>query len=315
MSEVQKGVIAEPNLHAINLFLNVIDDDIAAIRTKLAQCLELFEDYEREYYEAMVTGLVAVGQGFWLDCYGYPMPSELHAFPDLQVEDRSAPSSPVDLLLIIRADRLDTCYELAKQLYDLFGQQVELVDQVTTLRYLDGREITGFQMCQENPRGQERLDIASVSEQDPNFIGGSYVHTQRFRLDLARWNTLSERQQEQIIGRSKRYNLPLEERSMGSHDFRLSAAFPHATHYGLINQSMPFADVREQGLLFVSCAHSSRAFRDLIHSRYYGDANGNYDLLLDYMIAETGGAFFAPSVQFIQQAILEPADSVTDTDN
>jgi putative iron-dependent peroxidase len=33
----------------------------------------------------------------------------------------------------------------------------------------------------------------------------------------------------------------------------------------------------------------------------FGDEEGTYDKLLDYTTAETGGAFFAPSITFIKQ--------------
>ena len=60
MSQPQKGICAEPNLHAQYILLNVIDEDTHAIRAKLARTLELFEHYDNEHYEAMVTGVVAV---------------------------------------------------------------------------------------------------------------------------------------------------------------------------------------------------------------------------------------------------------------
>ena len=61
MTQPQKGICAEPNLHAQYLLLNVIDDDCEAVRAKLARVLDIFEHFESEHYEAMVTGVVAIG--------------------------------------------------------------------------------------------------------------------------------------------------------------------------------------------------------------------------------------------------------------
>ena len=57
MTQPQKGICAEPNLHAQYLLLNVIDDDSEAVRAKLARVLDIFEHFESEHYEAMVTGV------------------------------------------------------------------------------------------------------------------------------------------------------------------------------------------------------------------------------------------------------------------
>ena len=57
MTQAQKGICAEPNLHALYLIFNVIDDEEQAIRSKLAYILELFTHFDEEYYEAMKTAM------------------------------------------------------------------------------------------------------------------------------------------------------------------------------------------------------------------------------------------------------------------
>jgi putative iron-dependent peroxidase len=51
--------------------------------------------------------------------------------------------------------------------------------------------------------------------------------------------------------------------------------------------------------MFISCATSHQPFESLLHSRIFGDENGDYDRLLDFTNAETGAAFFAPPIGFI----------------
>jgi putative iron-dependent peroxidase len=46
----------------------------------------------------------------------------------------------------------------------------------------------------------------------------------------------------------------------------------------------------------------------MLHSRIFGDEMGHYDRLLDYSNAETGAAFFAPSIQFIKRHAKEYDD-------
>lgn len=301
MTQPQKGVCAEPNLHAQYLLLNVIDEDTHAIRAKMARALELFELYDNEHYEAMVTGMIAVGVQYWPEVYPEVYPKELRPFPDMQSDDRCAPSTPCDLFIQIRADRQDICFSLGLEIMDLFRLHVEMVDHVHAFRYIDGRDFTGFLIAPNNPRGMQKLDVAVVGDDDPELAGGSYVHIQKFQHDYRRWHSLTERQQEQIMGVSREHHLESPEATSASHFVRMKAADADGNAVPLLNQSMPYGDMREQGLFGVSCAASSNAFRTQLHSRVFGDENGDYDRLLDFSVAQSGAAFFAPSIPFIKE--------------
>jgi putative iron-dependent peroxidase len=305
MSQPQKGVCAEPNLHAQYLLFNVVDDDFPAMREKLSRLLDVFEFFDEEHYEAMVSGVIAVGTHFWEELYPNSMPQELGAFPDMQSEDRCAPVLPCDLFIQIRADRLDICHAIGIQVLELLRVHVELVEQVSAFRYLDGRDLTGFLISEDNPRGMKKFDIAIVGDDDPDFAGGSYIHVQRYRHDMTRWNALSERRQEAIMGKTKEHNLPLVDTGRSSHAFRTRLNGPQGEYPSLLKQSMPYGDMLMQGLFFVSCANNSKSFREMLHSRIFGDEMGHYDRLLDYSNAETGAAFFAPSIQFIKNSAKE----------
>ncbi|GEA10124.1 Dyp-type peroxidase [Alteromonas sp. KUL49] len=301
MTQPQKGICAEPNLHAQYLLFNVVDEDSEAVRAKLARVIDVFEHFENEHYEAMVTGIVAVGPGYWTDLYPGLIPPELAPFPDMQCEDRSAPTMPCDLFIQIRADRLDICHAIGIEVMNLLRLHVELVEQIRGFRYLDGRDLNGFIYAPENPRGMRRRETAIIGEYDPDFCGGSYLHVQRYRHDLRRWHSLSARQQEQVMGVTQEHNLESVERSQSSHCERASVVNPDDGMPGLIKQGMPYGDMRTQGLFFVSCSASAQPFRAMLHSQIYGNGDGDYDRWLDYSNAETGASFFAPSVTFIRQ--------------
>ncbi len=69
----------------------------------------------------------------------------------------------------------------------------------------------------------------------------------------------------------------------------------------MLRQGMPYGDMSVQGLYFVSCASSPKPFTKMLDSMIFGDEEGTHDKFLDYTTAETGGAFFAPSVTFIKK--------------
>nr|WP_136251400.1 Dyp-type peroxidase [Ningiella ruwaisensis] len=305
MTQAQKGICAEPNLHAQYLLFNVVDDDMQAIRSKLATCLDIFDHFDEEHYEAMVSGVVAIGTNFWSELYPEDAPSALSPFPDMQSEDRCAPVIPCDLFVQIRADRLDICHAIGIEIMDCLRLHTELVEQIRAFRYLDGRDLTGFVITEDNPRGMKKFAIATVGDEDLAFKGGSYVHVQRYRHDMTRWQALSEKRQEGIIGRTKEHNLPVIDSGLSSHAFRTKITGANGEYPIFLNQSMPYGNMSVQGLYFVSCANHPNAFKNLLHSRIYGDQNGHYDKLLDYTNAETGAAFFAPSIAFVRsQALL-----------
>ena len=54
-----------------------------------------------------------------------------------------------------------------------------------------------------------------------------------------------------------------------------------------------------QGLFFVSYCHSPEPFNIMLKSMIQGDGEGHYDHMLKYTEAQTGVAFFAPSLNFL----------------
>ncbi len=302
MSQPQKGVCAEPNLHAQYLMFNVIDDDAQVIRAKLAHILDVFEHYDNEHYEAMVSGMIAVGNNYWSELYPGPVPVELSPFPDMQCEDRHAPVSPCDLFIQIRADRADVCFAIGCEVCEILKTHVELFEEIKGFRYLDGRDLHGFVIGSDNPKGMRKLDVAIVGDEDPDFAGGSYVHVQRYHVEFDRWHRLPKKFQEEIMGRHKESDRPLDEEELAdySHLVRSRCQDEDGTRHLILNQSMPYGDMTIKGLFLVACAHSPEVFAAILKSMIFGDEQGNYDKWLDYAVAETGAAFFAPSQTFIK---------------
>ncbi|MAD15850.1 MAG: peroxidase [Alteromonadaceae bacterium] len=303
MPQPQKGICAEASLHALYLLLNVNDDDDSVMRKKIAQAVDLFAHYDEEHYEAMVTGVVAVGSSYWHDLYPGLIPVELAPFPDMHCDDRSAPVAPCDLFIQIRADRADICHALAMEIMRLLGSHVDLIEDIRGFRYLDGRDLSGFIYADDNPKGMQKLDVALVGELDPDFAGGSYIHVQRYRHNIAKWEQLSTYHQEYIMGRKKSDNSPLSEafKSPRSHYDCTQITDNESRPMRILRQSMPYGDMHVQGLFFVSCARSPKPFEHMLRNMIMNDENGDYDLFLDYTSAETGAAFFAPSLTFIKQ--------------
>ena len=108
-------------------------------------------------------------------------------------------------------------------------------------------------------------------------------------------------EQELIIGRTKMDDIEMSKDDMpeSSHVHRASVKDDNGNSLELMRQSMPYGNLYEQGLLFISyCAQASN-FERILFNMVYGSDEGTYDHLLNYTTAETGAAFFAPSVDFL----------------
>lgn len=303
MAREQFGVYAEPNLHGSYLLFNVLDDKNDFIRAALSRLPALFENYADQFSEANLIGVVAIGAAYWDEFYPQARPKLLSAFPAMNSEDRIAPVNSYDIYLEIRSDRADVNHIVSSKVCQLLADSVELIEQVQAFRFLDGRDLTGFVDGTENPQGLHRKEVAIINEQDDvEFAGGSYLHIQRYQHNLALWDSLADNEQENVYGRTKFDNIEYanEDKPLTAHTKRTSLKDEAGNSLEILRQSMPYGDMKQKGLFFVSYCHSPKPFEIMLSSMIHGDEHGNVDHLLTYTQAETGAAFFVPSLNFLE---------------
>lgn len=303
MNQPQTGVYAEPNLHGITILLNVMTDDVEVMQRKIARIPQLLDGLEQRFSEAMLNGLVAIGSDYWDVLYPEVRPLQLSGFPDCSDGDRQTPRESADLLMSIRSDRFDVNFLAARTLLEWLGHDVEIIDQINTFRYLDGRDLFGFIEAPDNPHGMRRRDV-SVIQDDPVFQGSSYLFTQKFRYDLRRWEQLSVTIQEHVMGRKKVTGKRISEAtlSMVTHAQKNRLVDQHDQPYELLRQNMPWGSLREQGLFAMYFSHQPQHLVQWLKTRYHADEQGDYDPLLDYMEAVANAAYFVPSIEFLQRS-------------
>ncbi|AAZ27298.1 Dyp-type peroxidase [Colwellia psychrerythraea] len=302
MAREQFGICAEPNLHGNYLLFNALDDKNAFIRAAISRLPKLFDNYSDQFSEANLIGVVAIGDAYWDEFYPQARPAMLAPFPAMHSDDRVAPTNSYDIYIEIRSDRADVNHIVSTKVCELLGDSVELIEQVQAFRFLDGRDLTGFVDGTENPQGLHRREVALVKEQDDiNFTGGSYLHTQRYQHNLTLWGSLAEHEQEDVYGRTKLDNVEYdsEDKALTAHTKRTSLKDEQGNSIEIVRQSMPYGDMKRKGLFFVSYCQSPKPFETMLKSMIHGDGHGNSDHLLKYTQAETGSAFFAPSLTFL----------------
>lgn len=309
MAREQFGICSEPNLHGTYLIFNALDNKTAFLRTALSRLPSMFNHYADQFSEANLSGVVAIGANYWDELWPYARPQELTTFPMMQNDDRIAPATSGDIYIEIRSDRADVNHIVSTKVCELLANAVELIEQTRAFRYLDGRDLTGFVDGTENPQGHHRREVALVKEeQDAAFAGGSYLHIQRYRHNLNLWNMLKDKEQEDIFGRTKIDNIEYAgaDKPLTSHTKRTALKDDDGKSIEILRQSMPYGDMKTQGLFFVSYCHSPQPFTIMLKSMIQGDGEGHFDHMLRFTEAQTGAAFFAPSLNFLEAMVDEP---------
>jgi putative iron-dependent peroxidase len=158
------------------LVLSVLDTPEATktVRSILARISGLSKNVAIRDLDASFACTVGIGSEVWARITGFPRPAELHPFPAVEGRVHTAPSTLGDLLFHIRSERRDLCFEFERQLMDMLGDPVEVVDETVGFRYFDVRDLLGFVDGTANPVGPAVNASILVAEQDETAVCGSY---------------------------------------------------------------------------------------------------------------------------------------------
>ncbi|WP_118180288.1 Dyp-type peroxidase [Paraburkholderia phosphatilytica] len=288
-------------------------DDAAAVRAWCADIAALVRSVGARAPTANLSCVCGFGSDAWDRLFGAPRPAALHPFRETGPAGRHAPATPGDVLLHIRADHMDLCFELATQLLEPLGDSLTVVDEVHGFRYFDLRGIIGFVDGTENPAGNEAVKFTTIGDEDPTYAGGSYVMVQKYLHDMSAWNALTVEQQERVIGRTKLSDIELNAavKPSSSHS-SLTTLDENGEEVKILRHNMAFGHpgAKEFGTYFIGYARSPAPLEQMLDNMFVGRPPGNYDRLLDYSRAITGGLFFVPAVAMFDELASSDPSSV-----
>ena len=272
------------------------------VRALLADVSALKRSVGFRIPEGELTCIASLGSGLWDRLFGWPRPAGLHPFRELAGSRHTAVATPGDLLFHIRAHRLDLCFELARQLTQRLAGSARVVDEVHGFRSFDERDLLGFVDGTENPEGAAAFAAVVIGDEDPEFAGGSYVIVQKYVHDLVTWDALPVEEQERVIGRSKLSDIELADdvKPTNSH-VALNTIVDGGGERQIVRLNMPFGRVGagEFGTYFIGYARMPDVIEQMLSNMFLGKPAGNYDRILDFSTAVTGGLFFAPAAGFL----------------
>jgi putative iron-dependent peroxidase len=196
---------------------------------------------------------------------------------------------------------MDLCFELATQIMSRLSGAVSTVEEVHGFKYFDERDLLGFVDGTENPAGDEASRAVLIGDEDPAYAGGSYVLVQKYVHDLTAWNALKVEDQESAIGRTKLDNIEIRDKASNSHVALNTIDDPDGNELKILRDNMPFGSVKsgEFGTYYIAYAATPDVPEQMLRRMFLGDPWGNYDRILDFSTALTGGLFFVPTAEFL----------------
>ncbi|PHH61802.1 hypothetical protein CDD81_7966 [Ophiocordyceps australis] len=283
------------------IVLTVADkpDAIKTVRSAIAGISGLAKSVGVRDSTSSFACTVGIGSRVWDQLMGMPRPAELHPFEEIKGNTHTAVSTPGDLLLHIRSDRRDICFEFERQLMKQLGSAVQVEDTTVGFRYFDLRDLLGFVDGTANPIGPAVPESVLVAEEDGECAGGSYIVVQKYLHNLSTWEKLPSEKQEAIIGRTKLDNIELDDApppDQKSHKTLATIQDDQGNEHDILRDNMPFGSpgTDEFGTYFIGYSRRLWVTERMLQRMFVGDPPGMHDRILDYSEAKTGCVFFAP---------------------
>lgn len=267
---------------------------------------------------ARLSCIVGIGRDLWDRLHFDKRPQELRPFARIEGAAHAAPSTPGDLLFHIRSERPDLCFEFERILLNSLGDGVTVVDEVSGFRYFDARDLLGFIDGTANPTGLALPASALVGDEDPDFVGGSYVVVQKYLHDLSAWSRIPTPLQEAIIGRTKIDNIEIDDDAAPrkSHKSLATIVDADGNEHDILRDNMPFGrpGQKEFGTYFIGYSRYLWVIEKMLQRMYVGDPPGAYDRLLDFSTPHTGTTFFAPTRPTLQALVQGAQEKLATSD-
>jgi len=317
-------VVGELSSAMVIVVATIVPGGEDAVREALADFGDLVDSAGFGYPTDDLSCVTGFGSDAWDRLFGSPKPAELHPFAALEGPRFAAPATPGDLLLHIRAENPGLCFDLARRLVDRLGSAITIVDEAHGFRYLDRRDLLGFVDGTANPHGGQALNAALIGPGEP-FEGGSYLIVQKYLHDLTAWNSLSVGEQERVIGRTKLENIeiPDAQKPADSHVALTTVTDESGEELDIMRFNMPFGELKtgEFGTYFIGYAASAGVIEQMLRAMFLGtDDAPRGDRILEFSVAVTGGLFFVPPADFLddppdpaqaaRQALPNPVSSI-----
>ncbi|MBI3772596.1 MAG: Dyp-type peroxidase [Gammaproteobacteria bacterium] len=282
MSDIQQGILADVPATARHLFFTSTPDNQPA--RALRALANLVEG------ETIVAGL---GQSL-VQALGKNIPG-LSVFPRYAGVGFDVPSTPAALWCWLRGDDRGELLHLTRQIEHALVPDLVLTQTIDAFRFQSGRDLTGYEDGTENPKGEAAIDAAIVKDTGPGLDGASFVAVQQWLHNFEHFETMQPEEQDNVIGRRRRDNQEITDAPPSAHVKR-TAQESFDPEAFVLRRSMPWADDKRAGLVFVAFGKSTAAYEAQL-ARMVGAEDGISDALFRFTRPITGAYFWCPPMK------------------
>ena len=281
MKNTQPGILTSvPRLARYLIFSLKLDSDPKKALTDLRQVAD---------GDKVVVGLgkslaLAVG----VDIAG------LRTFPNYAGAGVEIPSTPFSLWCWLRGEDRGELVHQTRLIRSTLARTFHLKNVIDAFQYGPSLDLTGYEDGTENPKGDDAVEAAIVKGAGAGMDGSSFVAVQQWVHDLDHFQSMSQADQDNTIGRRKSDNQELDDAPVSAHVKR-TAQESFQPEAFVLRRSMPWADATNEGLVFVAFGKSFNAF-DALLRRMVGAEDGVTDALFRFTRPISGSYFWCPPV-------------------
>jgi putative iron-dependent peroxidase len=219
----------------------------------------------------------------------------LRPFPHYKRPGVEVPSTPAAAWCWLRGEDRGEIVLRAREVEKILAPAFEAIGVVDAFKYGRGLDLTGYEDGTENPKGKKAVEAAVVKDKRAGFGGASFVAVQQWVHDLDRFAAMPRKDQDNTIGRRRSDNQEIAAASLSAHVKR-TAQESFSPEAFVLRRSMPWADARQVGLVFVAFGKSLDAFEAQL-KRMVGVDDGTADALFSFTRPVTGAYFWCPPVK------------------
>ncbi|MGB7623300.1 MAG: Dyp-type peroxidase [Terriglobia bacterium] len=218
----------------------------------------------------------------------------LRVFPSHVGAGFEMPSTMSSLWCWLRGDDRGELVHRTRLIEKALSSSFRLEKVIDAFQYGPCLDLTGFEDGTENPKGKKAIETAVVQGKGKGIDGSSFVAVQQWVHDLDCFEAMPTAEQDNAIGRHRKGNEEIEDAPPSAHVKR-TAQESFKPEAFILRRSMPWADEKEAGLVFVAFGRSFDAFEALLR-RMVGAEDGISDALFKFTRAISGSYFWCPPV-------------------
>ena len=224
------------------------------------------------------------------------VPADVHDF-DEPIRGRDGyrmPATQHDAWLWVASSSRSQAFDVTKHVLDGVDGLFDIADETVGWVYEMKRDLTGFEDGTENPGALEAPGVVAVPAGEPG-AGASVLLYQLWQHRTPKWTALSQKEQEDVIGRTKADSVELDDdvKPDSSHVAR-SVVEVDGEELDVFRRNTAYGELTDHGTVFVGFSHDQWRLEEMLR-RMAGADGGPRDRLTEFTDALTGSWYVCPS--------------------